>query len=167
MKRRDFVGSAVVASIGGALFSRTASATTTLAGAASGIPVEPLSALPNVTVYKSATCECCKDWITYMQKSGFVVKSIDMNDLRPVKSASGVPAAMESCHTALIGSYVVEGHVPADLIKKMLDEKPAIIGLAVPGMVVGSPGMEQGSAKQPYNVMAFAKGGKTSVYARR
>lgn len=167
MKRRDFLGSAVLASVGATLFSRTASATTTLAGSMTGAGAEPLSVLPNVTVYKSPTCGCCKDWITYMQKQGFTVKSIDMDDLRAIKSASGIPAAMESCHTALIGAYAVEGHVPADLIKKMLDEKPAILGLAVPGMVVGSPGMEQGTTKQPYNVMAFAKGGKTSVYAKR
>jgi len=169
MKRRDFLGSAVVATVGATLFSRTASATTTLAGTTSAIPVEPLTALPVVTVYKSPTCGCCKEWIKYMQKSGWTVKAIDMDDLRAIKSASGVPAAMESCHTALIGTYIVEGHVPSDLIQKMLNEKPAIIGLSVPGMVEGPPGMEDGSGKKqpPYTVMAFAKGGKTSVYARR
>ena len=90
-----------------------------------------------------------------------------MEDLTQVKRDAGVPADLESCHTALIGKYVVEGHVPADLIKKMLDEKATFTGLAVGGMVVGSPGMEQGSMKQPYNVTAFTRGGKSTVYARR
>ena len=169
MKRRDFLGSAVMASVGVTVFSRTAFATTTLAGSTSGVTVEPLSALPNVTVYKSPTCGCCKEWIKYMEKSGWTLKVIDMDDLRPIKTASGVPTAMESCHTALVGTYIVEGHVPSDLIQKMLNEKPAIIGLSVPGMVEGPPGMEDGSGRKqpPYTVMAFAKGGKTSVYARR
>ncbi|MDA1080542.1 MAG: DUF411 domain-containing protein [Gemmatimonadetes bacterium] len=161
MQRRDFLGSVALASVGATLFSRTASATTTAAGSTQA------AVLPTMTVYRSPTCDCCKEWIKYMQKSGFTVKTIEIADLRLIKSGSGVPAAMESCHTALVGAYVVEGHVPADLVKKMLNEQPAIIGLSVPGMVVGSPGMEQGSAKQPYNVMAFAKGGKTSVYAKR
>ena len=78
-----------------------------------------------------------------------------------------MPEDLQSCHTALVGSYVIEGHVPADLIKKMLDDKPKLTGLAVGGMIVGSPGMEQGTMKQPYNVMSFTRGGKSSVYARR
>ena len=90
-----------------------------------------------------------------------------MDDLSEVKRSAGVPAQLQSCHTALVGKYVVEGHVPADLVRKMLEEKPAIVGLAVPGMVAGSPGMEQGNAKPPYEVIAFEKGGKTSVYAKR
>ena len=122
--------------------------------------------MPTLTVYKTPTCGCCKEWVKHVQANGFTVKAVDMNDLSQVKRDAGVPAALESCHTALIGTYVVEGHVPADLVKKMLAEKPAIIGLSVPGMVDGPPGMEQGN-KQPYSVIAFAKGGTTRVYARR
>lgn len=120
-----------------------------------------------MTVYKTPTCGCCHSWIGHVEKNGFKVKVVDMADLTPIKRTAGVPEKLESCHTALVGSYVVEGHVPADLIHKMLKEKPAIAGIAVGGMVVGSPGMEQGTVKLPYDVTAFSRDGKTSVYARR
>jgi hypothetical protein len=156
MKRRDFLGSFALATAGVALVSRNGFAQ---AGAAKApIPM---------TVYKSPSCGCCKDWVTYAQKNGFAPKVVDMADLTQVKKDAGVPAALESCHTVLVGAYVVEGHVPADLVHKMLTEKPAIAGLAVAGMVVGSPGMEQGNQKQPYEVTALTRAGKMSVYARR
>lgn len=120
-----------------------------------------------MTVYKTPACGCCKDWIKHVEGAGFKVKAVDMDDLTAAKRSAGVPQALESCHTALVGPYVVEGHVPADLIKKMLDEKPKLAGLAVPGMVVGSPGMEQGNVRQPYAIIAFTRGGQSSVYARR
>jgi hypothetical protein len=123
--------------------------------------------LPPMTVYLSPTCGCCRDWVKHVEKAGFTVKVVSMNDLAQVKRDAGVPADLESCHTALIGSYVIEGHVPADLVKKLLDEKPKITGLAVAGMVVGSPGMEQGTTRQPYSVMAFTRGAKPTVYAKR
>jgi len=126
-----------------------------------------LTALPTITVYKSPSCGCCKEWVKHVTEAGFAVKVIDMDDLAMIKSANGVPAALQSCHTGLVGSYVVEGHVPADLIKKMLAEKPAIVGLAVPGMVTGSPGMEQGNTKTPYSVVSFDRSGRTAVYAKR
>ncbi|MCC7194372.1 MAG: hypothetical protein IT356_02320 [Gemmatimonadaceae bacterium] len=103
----------------------------------------------------------------HIERAGFKVKAVDMDDLTAAKRSAGVPQALESCHTALVGPYVVEGHVPADLIKKMLDETPKIAGLAVPGMVVGSPGMEQGNVRQPYAIIAFTRAGQSSVYARR
>jgi hypothetical protein len=158
MDRRGFLQSMTLAAVGGAVLSRDAFA------APSAREVAPL---PLMTVYKTPTCGCCKDWVKHIEGAGFKVKAVDMNDLSRIKADAGVPGAMESCHTALVGAYVIEGHVPADLVKKMLDEKPKIVGLAVPGMIVGSPGMEQGSAKQPYNVMAFTKDGRSSVYARR
>jgi len=120
-----------------------------------------------MTVYKSPSCGCCKSWVTRMQGAGFTVKVIDMDDLTAVKKNAGVPQKLQSCHTALVGSYVVEGHVPADLVKKMLTQKPSITGLAVPGMVTGSPGMEMGDSKDPYDVIAFDRTGKTSVFAKR
>ena len=120
-----------------------------------------------MTVYKSPSCGCCKEWVKHVEANGFKTKVVDVSDVTPMKRTAGVPEGLESCHTALVGPYVVEGHVPADLIQKMLKEKPAIAGLAVAGMVAGSPGMEQGSAKRPYDVTAFTRGGKTSVYARR
>ena len=120
-----------------------------------------------ITVYKSPSCGCCKNWVTHMQGAGFAVKVIDMDDLTIVKKNAGVPQKLQSCHTALVGAYVVEGHVPADLVKKMLAQKPQITGLAVPGMVTGSPGMEMGDSKDPYDVIAFDRAGKTTVFAKR
>ncbi len=154
MERREFVGTMLGA---GAL----------AAVAPRALRAEMGSAPIAMTVYKSPTCGCCKEWIKHMEANGFTAKVVDMDDLASIKKNAGVPDQLQSCHTALIGAYVAEGHVPADLVKKMLAEKPAILGLAVAGMVAGSPGMEQGSTKLPYDVIAFAKGGKTSVYAKR
>ena len=124
-----------------------------------------LDAPVKMTVYKSASCGCCKDWVTYMQGQGFAEDVKDMDDLSQIKRSSGVPAKLESCHTALVGGYVVEGHVPADLVKKILAEKPKITGLAVPGMPLDAPGM--GNGKTPYDVIAWDQAGKTSVFAKR
>ena len=129
---------------------------------------ESQPALPTITVYKDAACGCCKAWVTHLQRSGFTVRGIDTDDLSGVKRTMGVPAALESCHTAVIGVYLVEGHVPAAEIKRMLAQRPAIRGIAVPGMPIGSPGMEQGDPKQyeRYAVVAFTANGGTSVFAR-
>lgn len=128
-------------------------------------PARPTTALPPMTVYKSATCGCCKLWVDHARANGFTVRTIDTEELQKVKAEMGVPTGLQSCHTVVVGNYLVEGHVPAADIKRMLNEKPAIRGLAVPGMPIGSPGMEQGPA-QRYEVIAFAAQGKTSVFAR-
>src|SRR3982751_5299186 len=96
----------------------------------------------NITVYKSPTCGCCANWVEYMKKSGFTVDAQDVDEamLEQVKTTAGVPRALRSCHVALANGYAFEGHVPADLVKKVLSEKPRILGLAVPGMPAGSPG---------------------------
>lgn len=94
------------------------------------------------------------------------MKTHDTNDLGPVKATLGVPRKLEACHTAVISGYVIEGHVPADLIRRLLRERPAVVGLAVPGMPRGSPGME-GPVRDPYDVLTFDRSGKTAVYARR
>ena len=130
-------------------------------------PAEPQAPAGVMTVYKTPTCGCCKLWIDHMTAAGFQVRAVDMEDITEVKQASGVPMRLRTCHTAIIDGYVVEGHVPADLVKKMLAEKPKVAGIAVPGMPVGSPGMEQGSQKDPYDVLLFDKTGKTTVYAKR
>lgn len=123
---------------------------------------------PEMTVYKSPTCGCCKAWVDHVRKAGFTVRTRDTDDLAPIKQSMGTAGALESCHTAVVGGYVVEGHVPADLIAKMLREKPSIAGLAVPGMPMGSPGMEvPDGTKDAYEVIAFDRKGKKSVYARR
>ena len=120
-----------------------------------------------MTVYKSPLCGCCGEWVKHVQAAGFTVKVVAIEDLTDVNKNAGVPKSLEACHTALVGSYVAVGHVPADLIQKVLKDKPKITGLAVPGMPQGAPGMEQGLGKQAYDVIAFERTGKTSVYAKR
>ena len=123
---------------------------------------------PKMTVYKSPTCGCCAKWVAHMRNAGFDVTVNDVENVGEVKAQHHVPADAQSCHTALVGSYVVEGHVPADVVKQLLKEKPAVVGIAVPGMPIGSPGMESAdAAKQAFNVVSFDKAGKTQVYAVR
>ena len=122
--------------------------------------------MAEVTVYKSPTCGCCNAWIDHLEENGFTVKVHDHQDMAPIKQQIGVPYELRSCHTAKVGDYVLEGHVPADLVVEMLTKKPAIKGLAVPGMPMGSPGME-GPRKDPYDVVTFTDDGTTTVYASR
>ena len=126
------------------------------------------AAKPQMTVYKDASCGCCMKWVEHLQANGFEVKALDVPDIDQVKRTYNVPASVSSCHTGIVNGYVVEGHVPADAVAKMLREKPAIAGIAVPGMPAGSPGMEvPGGRVQPYTIMAFDKGGKTTEYQKR
>ncbi len=118
-----------------------------------------------VIVYKSATCGSCKGWMCHLEVNGFTVKACDVRDLAEVKRQNGVDPRLGSCHTAKVGGYVVEGHVPAQDIKRLLSERRAVSGLSVPGMPMDWPGME-GSRKDPYDVSIFDHAGKTSVYAR-
>lgn len=120
----------------------------------------------DIVVYKSPTCGCCGKWVEHMENAGYSVDAENRRDLGPIKRELGVPGRMQSCHTAKVGGYFVEGHVPADLVKRLLADKPDIKGLTVPGMPMGSPGME-GSRKDPYNVIAIGKDGRARVYARR
>jgi len=124
-----------------------------------------------MTVYKSSTCGCCTSWVSYMQRNGFVPTIITVDDparLNDIKTTSGVPEALRSCHTALVGDYAIEGHVPADLVLKMIREKPQGRGLAVPGMITGSPGMDgPGMPARPYDVLLFQRDGSSRVYASR
>ncbi len=122
--------------------------------------------LPEITVYKSPTCGCCAKWVTHLEENGFDVKPIDLANVNEMKIRYGVPGDLTSCHTALVDGYVVEGHVPADVIKQLIEERPEAAGLAVPGMPIGSPGME-GPNPEEYDVLAFQKDGKRSVYAER
>lgn len=119
-----------------------------------------------ITVYKSPTCQCCSLWLRHMRRAGFEVTEKNVSDIAAIKAEQGVPGELASCHTTLVGGYVVEGHVPADLVVRLLDERPPVAGLAVPGMPAGSPGME-GSGRQPYDVLTFTRDGETAVYARR
>ena len=119
-----------------------------------------------MVVYKSPYCGCCAQWVDHARAAGFRVTVIDTAALEPIKARHGVAEALGSCHTALVDGYVIEGHVPADLILKLVTEKPAVRGLALPGMVTGSPGME-GPNPQHYVILSFDRSGKTAVYARR
>lgn len=117
-------------------------------------------------VYKDPGCACCSKWVDHVRAAGFEVAVHDTSDMTSIKRRYKVADAVISCHTALAGGYVIEGHVPADLVQKLLRDKPRVVGLAVPGMVTGSPGME-GPTKEAYEVLAFDAAGKTTVYARR
>lgn len=121
-----------------------------------------------LTVYKNPTCGCCASWVDHMKRNGFTVDAHDVGEdmLDQVKATAGVPPALRSCHIALAGGYAFEGHVPADVVKKVLVQKPKALGFAVPGMPAGSPGMEMGGRKDAYDVMAFDRAGKTWVYER-
>ena len=120
----------------------------------------------DLVVYKSPTCGCCKKWVSHMRENGFSVEVHEQYDVTPKKDEYGVPRHLRSCHTATIGGYVVEGHVPAGVVRRLLAEKPEVAGISVPGMPMGSPGME-GYRKDAYDVVSFGKNGKTGVYARR
>ena len=121
-------------------------------------------ATPKATVYKTSTCGCCGKWVEHIQASGFSATTTNLPDLAEIKAKYKVPAQLQSCHTSIIGGYVIEGHVPAEDIKRLLRERPAIVGLAAPGMPAGSPGMDMPGAPA-FDVIAFDKDGKTRVYA--
>lgn len=123
-------------------------------------------AAPVITVYKTPTCGCCKSWVEHLRKQGFEVKTIDREDLTLIKQQQGVPEPLSACHTAIVEGYTIEGHVPADVIRKLLKERPPVVGLAVPGMPMGSPGME-GPTSQPYEVYTFGRSGPKDIYAVR
>lgn len=118
----------------------------------------------NVVVYKSPTCGCCADWVDHLEAEGFVVDVHDRDDMNAVKSLLGVPRQLASCHTATVGDYVIEGHVAASEIKRLLEAQPDALGLAVPGMPIGSPGMEMDDKRVPYDTLIFDRNG-ASVFA--
>jgi len=125
------------------------------------------AAEPSVHVSKTATCGCCKIWVDYMRKQGFSVTTRNMTagQLARVKMERGIRPQFASCHTARVGKYTVEGHVPAREVRRLLGERPDVIGLSVPGMPLGSPGMDFGSEREPYDVLLIKKDGSSSVYA--
>jgi len=122
----------------------------------------------SVDVWKSPTCGCCAKWIDHMRKAGFTVNVTELEEpeLQKIKTQHGVPTAARSCHTARVAGYTVEGHVPAPEVKRLLSEQPKVAGIAVPGMPLGSPGMEVSGVKpQPYEVVSFDKSGATRVFS--
>ena len=119
---------------------------------------------PEVDVYKSPYCGCCGGWVKHMEENGFKVKSHNVDDVAAARKQLGMPEKYGSCHTARIGNYLIEGHVPAADVKRLLKEKPKAVGLAAPGMPGGSPGMESAPA-QPYDVLLVEKNGRAKVFA--
>ncbi|MFD2179374.1 DUF411 domain-containing protein [Veronia pacifica] len=119
------------------------------------------------TIYKSASCGCCEDWVSHMKDNGFSLKVENSDNLYPIKKKLGLTPELASCHTAVIDGYVFEGHIPASDIQTFLQNEPKDLdGLAVPGMPLGSPGMEFDNRKQAYQVIGFSKDGKTQVFSQ-
>lgn len=147
MMRRNFLGA-----VAGAL-------------AAASLPVLGAPSLPLVEVYKNPDCGCCGAWVDHLKAAGFPVKVHETPDTGGIRKRHGMPDKFGSCHTGVISGYAIEGHVPAEDIKRLLAKKPAAAGLSVPGMPVGSPGMEVGSRKDAYQVLLIDKAGRASVFA--
>ena len=122
--------------------------------------------LPEITVYKSAACGCCSEWIEHLRENGFQVKARNVSNLNSYKQKANLPYGLGSCHTGFVEGYAVEGHVPAEDIKRLLKEKPDIQGIAVPGMPMGSPGMDFGSEKESYQTLSYTRDGAIEVFAR-
>ncbi len=146
MKRRDFLVMGAVARLAGA-------------------PALAAQTSPVVEVFKNPYCSCCEGWVEHLKGAGFPVKVIVVDDTAPVRKRYGIPEKLGSCHTGVVAGYALEGHVPAADIKRLLATKPAAVGLAVPGMPVGSPGMEAGARKDPFDVLLVDKSGGSRVYA--
>ena len=118
-----------------------------------------------IDVYKTPTCGCCQDWVTHLEQNGFTVKTHDVKDTAPFRARFGVPKELASCHTGFIEGYAIEGHVPASEIKRLLAERPKARGLSVPGMPVGTPGMEvEGTRRDAHDVILFAEDGSRKVF---
>ncbi|MBI4887509.1 MAG: DUF411 domain-containing protein [Acidobacteria bacterium] len=148
MKSRVFIGALVAALV-------------SLSG-----PARAQRPAPTVEVYKSPTCGCCANWVKHLQQHGFKTQVTETDDITGIKTKNKVPARVQSCHTAIVDGYVLEGHVPAADLQRLLKERPAVLGLAVPGMPIGSPGMEVPNMKaQAFDVIAFDKQGQLKVYA--
>jgi len=168
--KHDFAADAPIAGI--LLLKRSAmrvvhAVTLLLAAALGTAAAEPAFAqrIAQVTVYKSATCGCCKDWVKHLEANGFHVQSLDVEDLERIKRTLGVRPQYASCHTAIADGYTIEGHVPAGDIKRLLAERPKARGLAVPGMPGGSPGMES-APKQPYATLLIDDQGGARVFEK-
>ncbi len=135
------------------------------AAAAAGFQALAASSLPQVDVYKNPDCGCCSGWVDHLKAAGFPVKVHETPDTSAVRKRHGIPDQFGSCHTGVVGGYALEGHVPAEEVKRLLAQKPMAAGLSVPGMPVGSPGMEVGSRKDPFPVLLIDKAGRSSVFA--
>jgi len=120
---------------------------------------------PVIAVTKSPTCGCCNGWIAHLRRAGFQVSVTETADVTPTARRLGVPDDLRSCHTASVGGYAIEGHVPAADIRRLLRDRPAAAGIAVPGMPMGSPGMDHGGTREPYQTILFTRAGRRTVFA--
>ena len=135
-------------------------------GLFAGVSAQRQQPTVTIEVYKSPTCGCCSAWVSHLRDNGLTVRVTDTEKVDEIKTSHGIPRQAQSCHTAVVSGYVVEGHVPAADIQRLLKERPGIAGIAVPGMPVGSPGMEvQGVKPQPFHVLAFTKDGSTRIFS--
>lgn len=146
---------------------RVLAAVLLVGAAAAGCREAAASATP-ITVYATPTCGCCKGWMDHMRENGFSVEVVYQNDLSAIRREHNVPSSVTTCHMGLVDGYVIEGHVPADVVARMLRERPDAAGLVVPGMPAGSPGMEMpNGVTQPYEVYTFDAAGPTAIYDHR
>ena len=150
-RRRWWAGAAILALAAAAILATT--------------PAAPAPG-DEMVVYKDPNCGCCEKWIEHVESAGFEVAVRNRSSLADIKARYGITAALMSCHTAVIDGYAVEGHVPADVIQRLLRERPAVTGIAVPGMPGGAPGME-GAIRERYNILTFDRSGVTRIYATR
>ncbi|MCY1225814.1 hypothetical protein D9M68_68420 [compost metagenome] len=153
MQRRSFLRALVLGAVSAGALAPVAGALVQAA--------RPLA----IDVYKSPLCGCCEDWVKHLRSNGFTVSVHDVEDTGVYRKRFGMPERFGSCHTGYVGGYAIEGHVPAADIRKLLAAKPRAVGLAVPGMPVGSPGMEQGPRKDPFDVLIVKADGAASVFA--
>lgn len=137
-----------------------------LAIAATALFVGSAANAAALTIYKSASCGCCSKWVEHVEKHGFTVTVVNVDDVMAVKAKAGIPDKLVSCHTSMVGGYVIEGHVPAEDIKKLLAQKPKAKGIAVAGMPMGAPGMEHGDHRQPFETILLKSDGSTAIFAR-
>lgn len=144
---------------------RTLLSAVAAATAAASIPALAAASLPGVHVFKDPNCGCCGAWVDHLKAAGFPVKVTEVSDTGAARKRHGIPDRFGSCHTGVVAAYALEGHVPAEEVKRLLAQQPAAAGLSVPGMPVGSPGMEVGSRKDPYQVLLIDKAGRSSVFA--
>lgn len=129
-------------------------------------PVAARAAMPEMIVYRDPECGCCSGWIEHMRAAGFAATVRIEANMAPVKARFGVPDGLVSCHTAVIGGYVIEGHVPAEMVRRLLTERPSLAGIAAPGMPVGAPGMNiPGQAAQAFQIIAFGRDGTQSIFS--
>ncbi|MDT8410800.1 MAG: DUF411 domain-containing protein [Wenzhouxiangellaceae bacterium] len=119
---------------------------------------------PEMVVHHDPACGCCGKWMAHMREAGFAIRSETGDDLRSVKQRFNIPGSLQSCHTAVVGGYAIEGHVPASDVQRLLAEQPDVAGIAVPGMPMGSPGMEYGNQRQAFDVVSFDEAGGTAVF---